>query len=449
MKSISPLSTRSTIGEYEKRVIKNQSETWMANPIYTHTDIMQTVQQMSHYGQQLAIQYMIEKLEKDWNSCTSDSTTLPYEQELNRFWHASVACKLDNKGITEGICICVVARENVLNMYDKEYPMREVHPDLPPQAAIAAAANRPPPVPVAQFVQIPWKREEVMAIKKDLPNPRNNPAGFYWDLRIAISNTTMTLKDINYFFAALLGPEVWHKIRRVHDAPTLGATWGFLEAHEARRAPGALPHQDILNLPNRILTKLENVIPLQTVDWGKLATYKQKTDEDIPDNFTRIEQAFIDFIGQDLATVTGVTLFIERFVNGLLPEISQKLKATESLWMTKGQAEILQMAQYYESRYKEELEKKEKSVKDMKKKVLLQQAYPQRDPFPQLRGGPPRGRGRGRGRGVSAPPQDRRLNINQCAYCKQDGHWCDTCSFAGLRQVTHEEEAEMVRICRM
>ncbi|KAJ1209846.1 hypothetical protein NDU88_005218 [Pleurodeles waltl] len=243
--------------------------------------------------------------------------------------------------------------------------MREVHPDMPTAAAVAAAAaaGQPAPVPVAQFVHIPWKREEVMAIKKDLPDPRKNPAGFYRDLRTAISTTTMTLKDIDYFFGVLLGPEVWHKIRRVDDAPTLGNTWGGLEAHEAQRAPGTLPHQEILDLPNRILTKLETVIPLQTVDWGKLATYKQKIGEDVPDYFTRIEQAFIDFSGQDLATVTGVTLFVERFVNGLLPEISQKLKATESSWMTKGQAEILQMAQYYESRYKEELEKNEKSVK--------------------------------------------------------------------------------------
>ncbi|KAJ1123865.1 hypothetical protein NDU88_002332 [Pleurodeles waltl] len=233
--------------------------------------------------------------------------------------------------------------------------------------------------------------------KKDLPDPRKNPAGFYRDLRIAISTTTMTLKDIDYFFGVLLGPEVWHQIQRVDDAPTLGATWGFLEAHEAQRAPGSLPHQDILHLPNRILTKLETVIPLQTVDWGKIATYKQKIGEDVPDYFTRIEQDFIDFSGQDLATVTGVTLFVERFVNGLLPEISQKLKATESSWMTKGQAEIFQMAHYYESRSKEELEKNEKSVKELKKKVLLQQAYPQRDTTPQPRGGPPRGRGRGRG----------------------------------------------------
>ncbi|KAJ1136700.1 hypothetical protein NDU88_003115 [Pleurodeles waltl] len=314
--------------------------------------------------------------------------------------------------------------------------MREVHPDMPTAAAVAAAAaaGRPAPGPVAQFVHIPWKREEVMAIKKDLPDPRKNPAGFYRDLRTAISTTTMTLKDIDYFFGVLLGPEVWHKIRRVDDAPTLGNTWGGLEAREAQRAPGTLPHQDILDLPNRILTKLETVIPLQTVDWGKLATYKQKIGEDVPDYFTRIEQAFIDFSGQDLATVTGVTLFVERFVNGLLPEISQKLKATDSSWMTKGQAEILQMAQYYESRYKEELEKNEKSVKELKKKVLLQQAYPQRDTTPQQRGGPPRGRGRGRGRGASAPPQDRRLNINQCAYCKQDGHWRDTCPLLEGRQ---------------
>ncbi|KAJ1187866.1 hypothetical protein NDU88_004634 [Pleurodeles waltl] len=102
--------------------------------------------------------------------------------------------------------------------------------------------------------------------------------------------------------------------------------------------------------------------------------------------------------------------------------------------MTKGQAEILQMAQYCESRYKEELEKNEKSVKELKKKVLLQQAYPQRDTTPQPRGGPPRGRGRGRGRGASAPPQDRQLNINQCAYCKQDGHWRDTCPLLEGRQ---------------
>ncbi|KAJ1178797.1 hypothetical protein NDU88_004039 [Pleurodeles waltl] len=181
MKSISPPSTCSTIGEEEKRVIKNQSETWMAHPIYTHTDIMRTIQQMSHFGQQLAIQYMIEKLERDWNSCISDSTPLPYEQELHQFWRDSVACKLDSKGITEGVRICVIAREDVLNTYDKEYPMREVHPDLPTAAAIAAAAGAqlPPPVPVARFVHIPWKREEVMAIKKDLPDPQNNPAGFY------------------------------------------------------------------------------------------------------------------------------------------------------------------------------------------------------------------------------------------------------------------------------
>lgn len=84
---------------------------------------------------------------------------------------------------------------------------------------------------------------------------------------------------------------------------------------------------------------------------------------------------------------------------------------------------ILDMAQYYQNQVTAEQEQKEGKLKELKTKVMMVQAYG------------PQGRGSGQNYGqnyrqappVGPPRRQTPLGLDQCAYCKEKGHWHSEC----------------------
>ena len=308
-------------------------------------------------------------------------------------------------------------------LHSKAFPMREVPPIITP------GVGGQPAQPVTQFVHTPWTRAELLAIKKELPDPRKNPTTFYEGLESATNLAVMTLKDIEMLFGFLVPTEIWRQVRD-NDDPVTGIVWARVVADDLLRAPGNLPLQSVRDLPARLILRLQQLIPRANVNWDRLAACKQKEGEEVTDFFSKMEEMFKAHSGQDLATVAGRRIFANQFVTNLTKEIGDMIRKSESSWPAKEPAELLTMAVYYENIRNTEKNNKDQKIKDLKTKMLFQQAFPNRGRLP-IRGGFQRGVGRGRGvgRDSSVPAQQERLDIgyNTCAYCHEEGHWKQNC----------------------
>ncbi|KAJ1107030.1 hypothetical protein NDU88_004427 [Pleurodeles waltl] len=255
-----------------------------------------------------------------------------------------------------------------------QHPLREVPPSYVPATGEGAAA-----VPAhwkQQFVYQQWDRTEVLALKAHLPDPRKNPAGFYKEFSQIISPQILTLMDIKMLFGTLVPQDIWKTIIQKDYPVELGGTWDQLDHEDQDRKPGDKPGALIVALPDRLLTLIQKSLPPRLVDWDRIDTCKQKKDEHIADFFSRFERAYTDFSGQDASTEGGMRLFVDKFVNCMSPEVALKIRLAESTWSTSTPSQILTMAQYYENRVHEEKDKKDKQTKELKTKVLVQQAYP-------------------------------------------------------------------------
>ena len=307
--------------------------------------------------------------------------------------------------------------------HSRAFPMREVPPVITP------GVGGQPAQTVTQFVHTPWTRAELVTIKKELPDPRKNPTAFYEGLESATNLSVMTLKDIEMLFGFLVPTEVWRQVRDNDDQAT-GIVWARVLADDLLRVPGELPLQSVRDLPARLILRLQQLIPRANVNWDRLAACKQKDGEEVTDFFSKMEEMFKAHSGQDLGTIAGRRIFANQFVTNLNKEIGDMIRQSESSWPAKEPAELLTMAVYYENIRNTEKNKKDQKIKDLKTKMLFQQAFPNRGRMLMRgvfqRGG---GRGRGVGRSSSVPVQQERQDIgyNTCAYCHEEGHWKQDC----------------------
>lgn len=109
----------------------------------------------------------------------------------------------------------------------------------------------------------------------------------------------------------ILPPDMWRLTRKQDHAADLGGDWAAIVAADRDRKPGQKPSQLILDLPGNILTYIKMTVPARKIDWELLTACKQKQGEAVLDFFTRFEEVFHDFSGQDTSTPTGAHLFVD------------------------------------------------------------------------------------------------------------------------------------------
>ena len=349
----------------EQATIYKQAMAWMSNEDqYTASTIWETMSQWTPIQQTNAFRRMARVLH---NKYAEIGRTAP--RALLRLMEQVKVGNIQGDEMYESVVTLVALRVAYYLRYQdsdsdtdlrRAYPLREVPPVwIPPVPGVNVGDA---PIVAGHFqhmwVHVPWKRTDVLQLRAQLPDPRKNPAAYYKELDQIISPIILTLADIDMLFGTLVPPDLWTRIRR-QDHVEFGGTWAAIERAESDRAGGAKPDPLVLDLPARIITMMKTMLSPHRINWDKLSACKQKKDKSVSDFFTRFEETCLDYSGQDITTEGGMRLFVDKFVNNLLPDLCQKLKTSESTWAVASPSSILTMVQYYENRKNEDEERTE------------------------------------------------------------------------------------------
>lgn len=414
----------------EKGVLDHLAHKWVTDPTrYELESVMDVFHQWQAPKQRYVFDKMCEVLLERLKDCDMEANPPELCRVRFEFSKGTIVGSDIEKAVatllsfrSEGISRLLFEPEPSVKRKVRQYPMREV-----PPVWKEGDLNAVPPIqPHFQrvWVHVPWKRTEVLALKQTLPDPRKNPAGYYKELSQTADSCVMNLADIDMLFGNVVPQPLWRVIRHTDHAPELGDTWININAANDRQVGGAKPEPLVADLPGRIVTYMKTLMPAMRVNWDKLSACKQKKEESVSDFFTRFEETFIDHSGQDMSTEGGQRLFVDKFVHNLLPELCKKLKDSESSWAVSSSAQILATAQYYENRDKDEKDRADKKTKELKTKVLLQQAYPPRSNQRDYQ--QPQQYQRNSQR-FEYPQQRALIGPNQCSYCKEEGHFKYNC----------------------
>ncbi|KAJ7413017.1 hypothetical protein WISP_93580 [Willisornis vidua] len=158
-----------------------------------------------------------------------------------------------------------------------------------------------------------------------------------------------------------------------------------------------------------VLFGIRTAIPKETYS-SKLNEVKQDRKESPTDFLNRLREAARKYSTLDPETEHGKILLIPLFVNQSWDDIRIELQKVTGPELGNLDRLLDKAWVAYRNRYK----KKER--RDEKIKALLKESTSVEK---VVRG---TGRERGRGRGIPSP-----LGSNQCAYCKQEGHWKREC----------------------
>ncbi|XP_078542078.1 uncharacterized protein LOC144827747 [Lissotriton helveticus] len=423
----------------EKETLNHLAHRWVTDPMeYDLKSVMDVFHQWEASKQRYVFEKMCGFLCEDLEDNDLDSNPPELSHVGFDFSKGAIVGSDVEKAVatllslrTEGVSRSLFESDSSVKKKVRQYPMREV----PPQWREGNANAVPPIQPHLQceWVHVPWKRAEVLALKQTLPGPRKNPTGYYKELSQTAGSCIMNLADIDMLFGNVVPQPLWGKIRHADHDQELGDSWANIAAADARQVGGNKPEPLVTELPGKIIDYMKTVMPAMRVNWDKLSVCKQKKDETVSDFFTRFEETFVDHSGQDMSTEGGQRLFVDKFVHNLLPELCKKLKDSESSWAVSSSAQILATAQYYENRDKDEKDRAEKKTKELKTKVLLQQAY-------HPRGGQNSGAQSNYQNNYQQPQQYQRnsqrveytqprvpVGPNQCSYCKEEGHFKYSC----------------------
>ncbi|XP_078524391.1 uncharacterized protein LOC144797594 [Lissotriton helveticus] len=425
----------------EKETLNHLAYRWVTDPtIYDLNSVIDVFHQWEASKQRYVFEKMCTFLCEDLEENDLDSNPPELSPVRFEFSKGAIVGSDVRKAVatllslrTEGVSKSLFEYDSSAKKKARQYPMREV----PPQWREGDLQANPPIQPHFQrvWVHVPWKRAEVLALKQTLPDPRKNPAGYYKELSQTAGSCIMNLADIDMLFGNVVPQPLWGKICHTDHDQELGDSWANIAAADALQIGGSKPEPLVAELPGKIIDYMKTIMPAMRVNWDKLSACKQKKEETVSDFFTRFEETFVDHSGQDMSTEGGQRLFVDKFVHNLLPELCEKLKDSESSWAVSSSAQILATAQYYENRDKDEKDRAEKKTKELKTKVLLQQAYPPRGGGGQNNGGQNNYQSN-----YQQPQQYQRISQrveytqprvpvgpNQCSYCKEEGHFKNSC----------------------
>uniref|UniRef100_A0A670JNE0 CCHC-type domain-containing protein n=1 Tax=Podarcis muralis TaxID=64176 RepID=A0A670JNE0_PODMU len=288
-------------------------------------------------------------------------------------------------------------------------PLRRVYdPPGPPGPGGAEA-------PRTYTVQhIPFSSADVCNWRNQNPSFEENPAKIIKLFEGIFKTYNPTFDDVQYLMDALLTTE---ETRRIHvEARVHMRAQGTPEPDIITGYPDSTPNwnyqttegqktlttyrQNVLNGMRRAARKPTNFVKVREVVQG---------NEEAPGAYLeRLKEAYRQYTPVDPDEAANALIVKAAFVAQAAPDVRRKIQKHEGFlghtleWM-------LELAQTtYNQREDEEQKKKEKY---QAKKLMALQATA---PIPQKRGS---ARGGGQGR----------LGRNQCAICRQEGHWKGEC----------------------
>lgn len=269
-------------------------------------------------------------------------------------------------------------------------------------------------------IKVPFTMNDLDSWREIVKEYRDDPEGVAKRFEFIVKNQDPDWKDIDLMLDALTETEKQLIIRnartQVQIQITAGVLPGVVDNHVPRTDPNWDPNDDhdyrlLKKYQEWIKIGIENAVP-KAVNWSSLYAVKQGQTETPTEFLDRLRVAMRKFTTLDPLSEVGKQQLVSLFLGQSSEDIRRKLQKLKEPEIRDLEKLIEEAWRTYRNREGEERRKMGKAIA-----VATIAALGKQDN--SLRG---RGRGTGR-RGGSRQP----LRSDQCAYCKEIGHWKGQC----------------------
>ncbi|KAJ1153943.1 hypothetical protein NDU88_006701 [Pleurodeles waltl] len=193
--------------------------------------------------------------------------------------------------------------------------------------------------------------EVTLSFTNDYTNLREKTVEWYQQTDRFVKLVKCLWEDLNTLLEIVVPADLWIECKRCVDWPT--------SEPERDKNTGALSPEE-MKYYYKVIEILKTRISPKNIDWQRIDRMAQEAKESIHVYYERLLQAFKNYSGKEPIEAKDMFHFVFRFVEGLIPEISQMIKSNLIWWQAKPIDEVLQYAKYCS----DEIELKQKKLKE-------------------------------------------------------------------------------------
>lgn len=270
-------------------------------------------------------------------------------------------------------------------------------------------------------IKVPFTTAELDSWKEAVKGYRDDPESVARRFELIVKNLDPDWKDIEIMLAALSETEKQLVIKNAQTQVQTQVTSGVLPGTVEVYVPRVDPNWDYNDEGDYRLLKryqewiriaLESAIP-KSVNWSRLYTIKQGQTETPSEFLDRLRTAMQKFTTIDPSSEEGKVQLVSLFLGQSADDIRRKLQKMKEPDVRDLERLVEEAWRVFRNREGNEKQRLGRAIAAATVAALQRQE----EPF--------RGKGRGNGiRGRSVKPP---LRPNQCAYCREVGHWKREC----------------------
>ncbi|XP_069716937.1 uncharacterized protein [Phaenicophaeus curvirostris] len=264
-------------------------------------------------------------------------------------------------------------------------------------------------------IKIPFSMSDLDTWREIVKGYRDDPEGVAKRFELIIKNQDPDWKDIDLMLDALTETVKQLIIKsartQVQIQITAGTLPGTVEVHVPRDDPNWDPNNDqeyrlLKRYQEWIRIGIETAVP-KAVNWSNLYEIKQNLAETPTEFLDRLRTAMRKYTTLDPVSDTGRQQLVSLFLGQSSEDIRRKLQKLKEPDIRDLEKLLEEAWRIYRNREEQSKQRMEQMIAEATVAVLE------------------RPRGRGQGNRQREPRQT--LRPNQCAYCKEIGHWKGEC----------------------
>lgn len=269
-------------------------------------------------------------------------------------------------------------------------------------------------------IKIPFSMSDLDTWRETVKGYRDDPEGVAKRFELIVKNQDPDWKDIDLMLDALTETEKQLIIKRarthVQVQITAGTLPGTVEAHVPRDDPNWDPNDDqdyrlLKRYQGWIKIGIETAVP-KAVNWSNLYEIKQNLTETPTEFLDRLRLAMRKYTTLDPVSDTGKQQLVSLFLGQSSEDIRRKLQKLKEPDIRDLEKLLEEAWRVYRNREKQGRQKMGQMITEATIAALEK----------------PKGKGQTNKKGESKKGESRpMLQPNQCAYCKELGHWKKEC----------------------